>query len=304
MARLFYALVIVFILGFPTSRLIAANPITHPMSVGWQSNQAWFSQQTEHFILHAPENLVEVLPRVALIAENVHLEVTKALGWSPVDKTHLVITDDVDSANGWATVYPFNQNRIYISAPDAINSLEDYRDWLALLIRHEYTHTAHLDQARGLPAALRSVFGRQALSFPHLFQPLWLIEGLAIDQETDHALGVGRGQSDYYAMQMRAEVERGLVSLGRVSGLNRDWPAGQAYLYGAYFYPFLRETYGEHAVELWLKSYSYNLIPYWMNPTARRVWGEDFEGMAALPGLVDSALSRFARFICIQPAVN
>lgn len=271
-----YAFVTVLILSLPISPILAANPIVHPMSVGWQSNQAWFTQQTQHFILHAPEELIGYLPHVAALAEQAHLEISEVLGWFPANKTHLVLTDDVDSANGWATVYPFNQNRIYISAPDSINSLEDYRDWLSLLIRHEYTHTLHLDQARGLPAALRSVLGRHVLSFPHNFQPLWLIEALAIDQETDYELAVGRGQSDYYAMQMRAEVERGLTSLGRVSGLNRDWPQGQAYLYGAYFFEFLRQTYGEDAQADWIKSYSYNLIPYWMNPTARRVWGEDF----------------------------
>ncbi|UQB41498.1 hypothetical protein JX580_07340 [Thiomicrospira microaerophila] len=271
-----YTFVTFFILSLPITSTMAANQITHPMSVGWQFNQAWFTQQTQHFILHAPEELIQHLPHVAALAEQAHLEISEALDWSPTNKTHLVLTDDVDGANGWATVYPFNQNRIYISAPDSINSLEDYRDWLSLLIRHEYTHTLHLDQARGLPAALRSVFGRQIFSFPHNFQPLWLIEGLAIDQETDHELAVGRAQSDYYAMQMRAEVERGLISLGRVSGLNRDWPQGQAYLYGAYFYEFLRQTYGEDAQADWLKSYSYNLIPYWMNPTARRVLGDDF----------------------------
>jgi len=257
----------------------AANPLSHPLSVGWQANQKWFTQSTAHFELHAPQELIEHLPRIAALAEQAHEDISQSLGWSPAQKTQLVLTDDTDVANGWATVYPFNQNRIFISAPDSVNSLEDYRDWLGLLIRHEYTHTLHLDQARGVPAALRAVFGRQAFSFPHLFQPLWMIEGLAIDQETNFERGEGRGQSDYYAMQMRAEVERGLASLGRVSGLNRDWPAGQAYLYGAYFYQFLREVYGDQAVDRWLKSYSYNLIPYWMNPTARRVWGEDFSNV-------------------------
>ncbi|SFC38645.1 WD40-like Beta Propeller Repeat [Marinospirillum celere] len=253
----------------------AAGPNTSPLSVGWPE-QAWITRESQHFIVHAPSNLKEYLPRVAKLAENAHQQLSVELDWQPKAKTHLVLTDDYDLANGWASIYPFNQNRLYISHPDRFTNLEAYDDWLRLLIEHEYTHTLHLDQAEGGPAALRQVFGRVPLFFPHLFQPLWLLEGLAMRAETDHEAGVGRGQSSLQALRMRAEVEAGLISLSRVSGQNRDWPPDQAYLYGVYFYQFLDETLGPEAVQTWLQTYRRNLFPFLLNSTARRSLGKSF----------------------------
>lgn len=253
----------------------AAGPLISPQSVGWPQEN-WLTRESQHFILHAPASLEDQLPRVAALAEKAHQKLSVELDWTPKSKTHLVLTDDYDLANGWASIYPFNQNRLYISHPDRFTNLEAYDDWLRVLIEHEYTHTLHLDQAEGAPASLRQVFGRLPLFFPHLFQPLWLLEGLAMRSETDFAAGVGRGQSSLQAMRMRAEVEAGLASLSRVSGQNRDWPPDQAYLYGVFFYQFLDETYGSQALEQWLKAYRRNLLPFFLNSTARRSIGKSF----------------------------
>ena len=253
-------------------------PLTSPMSVGWtQSGEQWRSWETEHFRIHALARHQHWVEHLAREAEAAHQELSQTLGWSPRSRTDLVLSDDHDFSNGWAAVFPFNQSRLYLSPPDRFNSLEAYDDWLRVLIRHEYTHVLHLDQAEGLPGTLQRVFGRMPLLFPHQFQPLWMIEGIAMQAETDETAGAGRGQSALMATRMRAELADGSAdSLSEVTGLNRRWPAGQGYLYGVFFIEFLEETRGEDAVERWLRDYRNNLIPFWMNPTARQSFGEPF----------------------------
>jgi hypothetical protein len=46
-------------------------------------------------------------------------------------------------------------------------------------VTHELAHVFHLDEARGGWRVLRGVFGRGELTFPHVFDGSYLIEGLA-----------------------------------------------------------------------------------------------------------------------------
>ena len=258
-----------------------ASPQLNFLSVGWTpTGERWQSWETPHFRIHALARHQHWVVHLAAEAELAHQELAPALQWQPRAKTELVLSDDHDLANGWASALPFAQSRLYLSPPDRFNSLEAYDDWLRLLLRHEYVHVLHLDQASRAPWHLRKVFGRMPLLFPHQFQPVWLIEGLAMHHETEHEAGVGRGQSVLSSSRMRAEVlGEGPVSLSRVTGLNRDWPADQAYLYGVYFYQFLEERLGPEAQGRWLQVYRSKLVPYWMNPSARRAFGRSYPAL-------------------------
>jgi hypothetical protein len=148
--------------------------------------------------------------------------------------------------------------------------------WLRFLIAHEYTHIVHGDMATGLPARLRRVFGRQLFTFPHLMQPLWLIEGLATHFETDRHDHVGRGQSALTDMVLRTEVATGIRPLAQVNAPNRSWPAGQVpYLYGVAFYQFLEDVYGPEPIRDYIADYAGHLVPFSMDASARRVFGRD-----------------------------
>ncbi|MDX1590085.1 MAG: hypothetical protein R3296_14215 [Oleiphilaceae bacterium] len=260
------------------------DPLTSSVSVGWtESGEQWRTWQTAHFRIHALARHEHWVETVAREAEAAHRDLTGTLQWAPDKRTHLVLTDDNDFANGWATTSPYNQIRLFLSPPDRFDSLEAYQDWLRVLIRHEYTHVLHLDQGAGLPMALRGVVGRLPLLFPHQFQPVWMIEGIATALEGGAVPGSGRGQSTLMANRMRAEVASagGPATLSRVTGLNRDWPSDQVYLYGVFFVQYLQQTQGPGALGAWLQSYRHHLIPYWMNPTARDLYGEDFPALWA-----------------------
>src|SRR5438132_725283 len=69
---------------------------------------------------------------------------------------------------------------------------------------------------------------------------------------------------------MRAEVSRGLRSLREVNADGRGFPLNRDYLYGSYFFLFLRERYGDKAIRAFIDNYSGNVVPFRVqsNPVA------------------------------------
>ena len=205
----------------------------------------WQTLSTEHFNIHFAPKQRELASTTARLAERLHRELAPQLDWQPAEPTEIVLADDSDFANGSANPLPFNQIDLIVSPPEAGAFLEitDETDWLYQVLRHEYVHILQLDAATGAPAGLRRTLGRNLFSFPALFQPTWVIEGLATDLESDANRHTGRGDNSHMAMSMRAELLSGVKSLNAVSlGANlHRWPAGAApYLYGMHFFQFLR----------------------------------------------------------------
>jgi len=239
----------------------------------------WLSIESEHFILHFQSKHQNLAKHTAQVAEQVHQALTVWLDWEPKQKTHVVINDSVDFANGGATVLPFNQFYLYLSPPTS-GDLLDNQTWIRQVLIHEYTHILHLDQAAGAPNSLRNLFGRQLglitpLTFPQLFAPKWLSEGLAIHAESKQ--GYGRQNSPLYAAKMRQEVIHGLTSYSEQSyeGYYASrWPFGEVYLYGAYFYEFIAEVYSEDTIIRYLKAYNKNLLPWQMELRNRKTFGK------------------------------
>lgn len=236
----------------------------------------WKTIESEHLHIHFSTGNKALAERALDVAEAAHVRLAKELNWQPEDKTHLVLSDETDQPNGFATPVFFNRTVIFLAPPTSVNTLEDFDDWLTTLIFHEYTHIIHLDKSAGSPAMLRSVFGRMFLLFPNLFQPSWVIEGLATYKETDIDRGVGRGQSTLFVSMMREEVANGLQSLSHVNLPVVTWPAGATrYLYGVYFMQFIAEKYGEDKLQQWVEENSDNLIPFRVNSTANDALGKD-----------------------------
>lgn len=263
------------LLGFFLAGMAWGGPGDNPESVGWARDR-WLTAETEHFRIHYEKRHEDWVGKVARSAEGAHARISPRLNWTPKQKTELTLVDDFDASNGWAKTIPFPSIRVYLTPPDAINSLESSDDWLDLLLDHEYTHILHTDKSAGFPAALQKVFGRFPLFYPGLFQPAFLHEGLATANETDVARRIGRGQSAYYAMLMRMEVKRGLLDLNQVTQPSSIYPYGTEYLYGVYFIDFLQRRYGSEKLRAYLDLYSRNPIPFWLNPTARSLYDKDF----------------------------
>ena len=240
----------------------------------------WRTTETPHFVIHFHEGCDELAGRAALIAEEAHAQLAPRVGWTPREKTRLIIADDADAAGGWATPYPYNQILITPTPPLGEFGLGTTRhdDWLRLVITHEYTHVLQLDMASRLPLALRSIFGR--LYFPNALQPQWLIEGLATFEETELTAG-GRGRSPGSAMILRmAALEGPFPTLDQMAVLPDAWPAGQVpYLFGESFLRYLAERFGREKIAALSQAYGGRPLPFLVESTGRGVLGEEYRDL-------------------------
>ncbi len=237
---------------------------------------SWKTIENTNLQVHYASGNKEIAERVLAITEAAHQRLTKELNWYPKEKTHVVLSDETDQPNGFAFPVFFNHTVLYLAPPTSINTLEDFDDWLSTLIFHEYTHIIHLDKSSGIPEYLRNIFGRFLFLFPNLFQPTWVIEGLATHKETYLERGIGRGQSTMFASMMREEVAKGLQPVSHVNLPVSTWPAGTTrYLYGVYFIAFIVDKYGEEKLQQWVEEYSNNLIPYFFNTNAKQTLGNN-----------------------------
>jgi len=196
---------------------------------------------TPHFAIHFHQREESLARRLATIAEDVFARVSRQIG-TPSGRVHVILVDQHDISNGWATPVPFNLIEISVAAPAGDSTIGNTDDWLRLVLAHEYTHIVHLDKARGWIGGLRNVFGRAPVLYPNLFLPLWQIEGIATYNESV-LTGEGRVPTgDFRMIVDRAAAVRRFDPIDRANGGLIDWPGGSTqYAYGAYFHQYLAE---------------------------------------------------------------
>ncbi len=238
----------------------------------------WQSIETAHFRISFYSGEREAAERIADLAEAIYARLTPAVGWEPDNRTEIVLTDQTDSANGSATALPFNTVRLYLTAPDDLSPLGDVDDWYLELLTHEFTHILHTDHIRGIPALLNKLMGKTFA--PNQAQPRWLLEGLAIFEESARTSG-GRLRSSQWNMYMRADVlEDNFATLDQFSNTPRRWPQGNLwYLYGSFLTRYVADTYGEEALRRMSRENASQIVPWGMNRAIRRATGQTYEEM-------------------------
>jgi hypothetical protein len=248
----------------------------------------WKTIQTAHFRINYYSTEDDVAAHVATLAESIYERLAPAVGWTPSETTEIVLTDQTDGANGSAIAVPYNQVHLYVTAPDDMSPLGDVDDWYLELLTHEYTHILHTDHIEGIPALVNRILGK-TLS-PNQVQPHWILEGLAVFEESARTSG-GRLRSSMWNMFMRADVlEDNVAPLDVFSNIPRRWPQGNIwYLYGSFFMQWIAETYGEQAIRSMIDDYGRQLVPFGVNRSIRRATGKTYEEL--FPAWIDS-LSR------------
>ncbi len=226
---------------------------------------------TAHFAIHFHQGEETVARRLATIAEDVFTRVSKQIG-RPSGRVHVILIDQHDLSNGWASPLPFNTIEITAAAPSGQSTIGNTDDWIRLVLSHEYTHIVHLDMARGWIGGLRHVFGRAPLLYPNLFLPLWQIEGIATYNESV-LTGEGRVPAgDFRMIVDGAAAARRFEPIDRTNGGLVDWPGGSAqYAYGAYFHQYLADHYGPEAI-VKLADETSGRLPYFGTPAFRKVF--------------------------------
>ncbi len=231
---------------------------------------------TENFYVHYYDGLDELARRTAIYAEESHEVLVPLMDWKPASRTHVLVTDKLDTANGFARVFGRNFIAIYGMPPSADHVLGYFDDWLRILVYHEYVHILHLDTNLSLYRWLNRVIGKQF--HPNAVLPRWYVEGIAVYLESART-GRGRVDSPLFRMWLRtAALDDELFDLGRATGLPFDWPSGTGpYLYGAFFIDYIVRQHGENFIRDFNHEYGRRLIPFALNHVTRQVVGDDLE---------------------------
>jgi hypothetical protein len=230
-------------------------------AISMDPGRDWQSADSAHFRVHYIKEQRDQAERVSRAAERAYVRITQQLNWKPRGRTEIVLIDQWDLSNGYATPIPFNTVGVFIAPPDDGELLTN-SDWLEMLLTHELTHTVQLDKVRGVPGVLQMIFGRNLYFFPNLFQPTWSVEGLAVYNESDPKTGRGRLQGPAFEAWLRAESQRGFISLRELNADGRALPISKAYLYGAYFQEYLVRRFGADALSEVVERFSGN-PPFW-----------------------------------------
>jgi hypothetical protein len=236
----------------------------------------WRTLATAHFRVHFRADQEAQGRRAAAEAERawslLAAELTPPRG--PVD---LVVADNADFSNGYATPFPSNRIVAYAQPPVDVASLRFYDDWTALLLTHELAHVFHLDRSRGIWRAGQAVFGRHPALFPNAYAPAWLTEGLAVYYESK-LTGAGRlVGSEHRLLARAAALDARVPRLDQLSLESSVFPGGQqAYIYGSLVVDYAARHGGPDGVRRLVERTSAQLVPYRLHTASRRALGLSF----------------------------
>ncbi len=236
---------------------------------------------TEHFIIYFHQGEEHLAGRLANIAESTWAALVQTFDRLPPPVTHVVLVDQWDLANGYATPIPRNTVVIAASWPAGADFIGNVDDWLRLVFTHEFTHIAHLDRSEGWARAVRAVLGRTAFAFPNLYLPTWQIEGLATYEESA-LTGVGRLHAGDFAAIVGEEArQHAMQPLDRVNGGLTDWPSGFGpYAYGLRFHQYLADRFGPASLGR-LSTATAGRVPYFAAGAFKRVFSESLGALWA-----------------------
>jgi hypothetical protein len=242
----------------------------------------WHTIESRHFRVTYHTGLEELARHATASAERAHAALRVFVADAPRGTIDLVLSDNADFSNGYATPFPSNRIVVYAKPPVDVLELQYVHDWIDLVVVHELAHIFHLDVTGGVGRALRAVFGRAPAPwpvFPAVLSPAWSIEGLAVGVESAMT-GFGRVHGSYHEMVIRtATLQDRIDDIDRLASGSPVWP-GQAriYIYGSLFMDYLTRRYGPDATARIVRSTAGALLPppVAFDHVARRALGVTF----------------------------
>ena len=104
----------------------------------------WRTFETEHFLIHFHETTERSAREAATVAEKIYAPVTALYNFEPGEKTHIIIKDVNDEANGLAYFY---DNKIEIWSLPLDYDLRGSHRWIQDVLTHEFTHIVQMGTA-------------------------------------------------------------------------------------------------------------------------------------------------------------
>lgn len=255
--------------------MVIGNPTYFHAASRFPPGQRWWKAESEHFILHYPENLASIAVIAAKRAEKAYHAVTKDLGLT-VKRIHLVLTDHTDFANGFTSLFPKPLIVVFITPPHTGETIGDYDDWLTTVLVHEITHAVQLEDAHSIYKILRSVIGRNPVAFPNLWAPDWYTEGLAVFEETRWTTGGRACSAETRALLDAVREAREPETLDREWIDRIRWPGGLSpYHFGGAFLAYTFTTARAHWFE-GIRAKNHTLFPFFLDGAEKKILGRSF----------------------------
>lgn len=244
----------------------------------------WRTIETARFVFHYPAELEDWTRYVAARADAIDSSVARITGYAPPNRTHVVVDDPYNLANGSA--WPFIDRPVislWATPPDPREDIGEFRDWGPTLLSHEFTHVAHLSRPSRNPL-LRTLWRLAPVNLGPvtLNAPRWVFEGFATYAE-GRVTGSGRPHGAWRPAFLRQWALEG--QLPRYEQLDNfgSFEGGEfAYLAGSAFLEWLAAAHGDAS-----------LVDVWRRMTARQPRGFD-EAFTGVYG--ESARALYGRF--------
>ena len=234
------AFVLLFLLAFPHSPS-AQMTSTSRLDPSFK----WKTISTRYFVICYHEGTEEIAERIAEGIDGWAEPIFRDLGYRPVGRTWVLLSDDMDESGAFTSFIPKPYIRVLV--PNERNGVFG-EDWYRYLLVHEISHLVHIGLISSpLMILARIIFGDIVL--PNMFQPSWMMEGYAIYNETRFTPG-GRLKDPSFDMMMRADFLEGkLLPMERWLSSSYRWPGGMIpYLYGGFMALYMKERFGEEVL--------------------------------------------------------
>jgi hypothetical protein len=225
----------------------------------------WKTWHTSHFRIHAKLEDSSTALVAAAEAERAYAMLVRELA-EPRGKIDLVLADNLDVSNAFASFFPSNRITLYLTPPAGSPVLGNYDNWLRVVLVHELTHVFHLDRSLGVWRLPQYIFGRWPAFFPNAYRPSWVSEGLATYYESRLTRG-GRLRGGIHGQLLAASAIGGWPDANDATLLSPKWPAGfRPYAWGSYFFQLQAAERGD------------SVPARFVDRTAKRLWPFSLSG--------------------------
>ncbi|ADN02303.1 hypothetical protein [Spirochaeta thermophila] len=236
----------------------------------------WKSITTPHFEIIFPAELEKDAQYTANLLEH-HLEdILGIRPEGPARRWPVVLWNTTMTANGSVGIAPAVS---YWYEVPYVYGGQFAGEWYSLLAVHEGRHMAQVDAARQGPWWLYYLLGGEAGEALHtgLTLPMWFMEGDAVWAETAYS-DRGRGRVPGFASQFRALTLEHPLSYHRMVNRSYKVYTPTHYVLGYHLVSYIRETYGEEAIQEAIRWGS--ILPYvGFDIGLRRATGKGVKGL-------------------------
>lgn len=248
--KIFFIILVVIAVGYT-----ASFPKYHP-------EIKWKEISNDKFIVVFPAGYEETAVYTLEIAGEMYRKLVHFWGSRGRGSIRILLTDVYDFSNGSAAYFPYNHIEIYLFNPPPDSLLGSYREWIHLALSHELTHIVNFNSGSGFTYFLRKILGANPAFYPIMYVPVWAMEGMAIYGES-YLNRWGRLDTPDFELLLNSIAGAGKMPDWRdFWGDPTAWPGGTSkYLYGAAFFHFLAQKYGEDKLPEFIRKFTRCPLP-------------------------------------------